>query len=227
MRQALSKRSPALVVSVLALVAAVGGTAVAGDPGAATSAKLSKKKVKKLANKQITKRAPGLSVANAATLDGHPPSDFVSSARLREFDVTLNGGESRELLQAGALTFTGTCTQNATDDGGSANQDFFQIVISTAQNGALFDGFDEKRGRNPGDFLDTGTPASDRVFQEVSTSAIGPGATGVQTFESASDDGAAIAPDGARVFGRGDQLAVAFNQYGGVCRAFGIFNVLG
>jgi hypothetical protein len=215
------------VVASLALIAAVAGTAVAGDPGATVSAKLTKKKVKKLANKQITKRAPGLSVANAATLDGHPPADFLSSARLREFDVTLNGGESREILQVGALTFTGSCAQNATDNGGSANQDFFQIIISTTQNGALFDGFDEKRGRNPADFLDTNTPAAESVFQEVSTSAIGPASTGARTFESASDDGAAIAPDGTRVFGRGDQIAVAFNQYGGVCRAFGVFNVLG
>jgi hypothetical protein len=59
--------SPALVVAILALVAALAGTAVAG-PGASSSA-ITKSKVKKIANKQITKRAPGLSVAHADTAD--------------------------------------------------------------------------------------------------------------------------------------------------------------
>jgi hypothetical protein len=60
--------SPAIVVSALALVAALAGTAVAG-PGANTS--VSKKAIKKIprkeANKQITNRAPTLAVASADT----------------------------------------------------------------------------------------------------------------------------------------------------------------
>jgi hypothetical protein len=48
--------SPALVVAVVALVAALAGTAVAG-PGAETS-KLNRSKVKNIANKQINKQLP-------------------------------------------------------------------------------------------------------------------------------------------------------------------------
>jgi hypothetical protein len=48
--------SPAIVVAVLALVAALAGTAIAGQ-GATTSA-VTKAKVKKVANKQINKRIP-------------------------------------------------------------------------------------------------------------------------------------------------------------------------
>jgi hypothetical protein len=48
--------SPAIIVAVVALVAALAGTAVAG-PGAETS-KITKAKVKKIANKQINKRLP-------------------------------------------------------------------------------------------------------------------------------------------------------------------------
>jgi len=76
--------SPAIVVAVLALVAALAGTALAGTD-ASTSA-ISKKKVKKIATKQINKLAPGLSVANADTagnagaLGGKPPSAFAASA---------------------------------------------------------------------------------------------------------------------------------------------------
>src|SRR5215211_1241586 len=54
-----ARPSPALLISVVALVAAVAGTAVAADPVANTSA-ITKKKVKKIAKKQANK-----AVANA------------------------------------------------------------------------------------------------------------------------------------------------------------------
>jgi hypothetical protein len=56
MRRSTLRQSPVMVVAILALVAAVAGTAVAG-PGASTSA-ITKAKVKKVANKQINKRIP-------------------------------------------------------------------------------------------------------------------------------------------------------------------------
>ena len=58
-----SRPSPAIVIGVLALVSAVAGTAIAG-PGATTS-KLTKSKVAKIADTEINNLAPGLSVANA------------------------------------------------------------------------------------------------------------------------------------------------------------------
>jgi hypothetical protein len=81
-----SRPSPAIVVAVVALVAALAGTAVAG-PDASTSA-INKKKVKKIASKQIKKLAPDLSVAsadqaaNAAALGGQPPSAFQRTGRI-------------------------------------------------------------------------------------------------------------------------------------------------
>lgn len=51
--------SPAIVVAVIALVAALAGTAIAADPLATTSAKKpTKKEVKKIADKRIDKRLP-------------------------------------------------------------------------------------------------------------------------------------------------------------------------
>ncbi len=56
--------SPSLIISILALIVALAGTAVAGGV-------LNKKKVKKIsrnvANKQIDTRAPGLTVSHAGT----------------------------------------------------------------------------------------------------------------------------------------------------------------
>jgi hypothetical protein len=60
--------SPALFVAVIALVAALAGTAVAEQ--ATTSAKpVTKKKVKKISKKEINKAAPTLSVGSAFALD--------------------------------------------------------------------------------------------------------------------------------------------------------------
>ena len=56
----LKRPSPALVISIMALVAAI------VVPAYAALTKGEKKTVKRLANAQITKRAPGLSVASAA-----------------------------------------------------------------------------------------------------------------------------------------------------------------
>jgi hypothetical protein len=70
MRKILRRPSPAMVVAVTALIAALGGSAIAGGI-------LNKKKV----NKIITNRAPGLSVASAKSLAAGTPQ-VVAFARV-------------------------------------------------------------------------------------------------------------------------------------------------
>ena len=65
MRGMHSRPSPAIVIAILALVAGVTGAAVASP----SAKKVTTKKVKKIADKEIDKKAPGLSVAHAATAD--------------------------------------------------------------------------------------------------------------------------------------------------------------
>jgi hypothetical protein len=78
----LPRPSSAILVAVMALVAALGGTALAG-PGASSSA-LSKKTVKKIATKQADARiaalAPGLSVARAQTAGSADTADSAATA---------------------------------------------------------------------------------------------------------------------------------------------------
>jgi hypothetical protein len=62
MKSMIRRQSPALIIAVIALIAAFGGSALAGGP-------INKKKAKKIANNVVTKRAPGLSVAHAKTAD--------------------------------------------------------------------------------------------------------------------------------------------------------------
>lgn len=62
MKKVFRRPSPAMVVAIVALIAALGGTAIAGGA-------LNKKKVKNISNNQITQRAPGLSVSSAKSAD--------------------------------------------------------------------------------------------------------------------------------------------------------------
>jgi hypothetical protein len=74
--------SPATVISIVALIFAVTGTAVAGVATISVLSKKEKKQTRNIAKKEINKAAPGLSVANAANaekLGGQPPSGFLSA----------------------------------------------------------------------------------------------------------------------------------------------------
>jgi hypothetical protein len=90
-RESLS--SPGLLVGVLALVAAVAGTAVAG-PGATTGA-LTKSKVKKIAAQQVNALAPGLSVAHARSADTATNATAADSAA--QADSATNALNADEL----------------------------------------------------------------------------------------------------------------------------------
>lgn len=69
--------SPALVISAIALIVAVGGGSFA--IAAINNSKV-KKIAKKQANKQIKKKAPGLSVSHAATADTATNANHATSA---------------------------------------------------------------------------------------------------------------------------------------------------
>jgi hypothetical protein len=76
--------SPALIVAVVALVAALAGTAIA-DPGASSS-KITKAKVKKVANKQINKRLP---IETSELADNAVTAPKLAAINTREATVTV------------------------------------------------------------------------------------------------------------------------------------------
>ena len=97
----LKRPSPALVISMMALVAAI------VVPAYAALNKKDKKTVKNLANTQITKRAPGLAVAsansagNAGTLDGQDASAFTPDGEVLsaiEAPTNLGSGTSLQTI---------------------------------------------------------------------------------------------------------------------------------
>lgn len=110
--------SPALVVAVVALVAALAGTAVAADTVAKRGGTVTKQKVKriakKVAKKQIKKKFP-IGASDLATIDEHSASETISpsTSTLQKETATANcdsgeqvisGGWSTELEQVGTDT---------------------------------------------------------------------------------------------------------------------------
>jgi hypothetical protein len=109
------RTSPALVVAVMALIAAVAGAAVA-SPSAEKSAKaVTPGKAKNIANSEITKRAPGLSVASAATANN--ATNATNASQLG--GVSASGYQHKVLfavIDAGALAINRTNVPGATLD---------------------------------------------------------------------------------------------------------------
>ena len=89
-----SKPSPAMVVSVIALVFALAGSAVAGVASISVLSKKEKKQTRNIAKDEINKAAPGLSVAssaNASALQGMPAGAFASSQSEPYHEVNTPG----------------------------------------------------------------------------------------------------------------------------------------
>ena len=80
MKGRLGRPSPAMVIAIVALIAALGGTAIAGGV-------LNKKKV----NKIITNRAAGLTVNNANNLAGTPAASYVKATSFAYGEISDTG----------------------------------------------------------------------------------------------------------------------------------------
>ena len=118
-----SRPSPALVVSVAALVAALAGTAVAADPVATTAAKkVTKKQAKKIANKQIQKRLPWgtADIADAAITQQKIASGAVSTGKLADLAVSTaklaDAAVSNQKLRDGSVRSVALGTLTVRED---------------------------------------------------------------------------------------------------------------
>jgi hypothetical protein len=103
MKRILRRPSPAMVVAIVALIAALGGTAIAGGF-------ITKKKAKKIAANQVNKLAPGLSVKHADT------SGSADSAKHADSATAADSAKKADNLLAAKVSSTGTL-QFASEDG--------------------------------------------------------------------------------------------------------------
>jgi hypothetical protein len=172
--------SPAFIISVIALVFAVGG-------GFAVAKKVSDKKSdKKIANKVVTKRAPGLSVAHAKSADtatnatnaanadklgGLTAADFVQGKR---FSTGLNEDQTTVVASSSNFDLVAVC-----DDDSSLSAPFNEGTALYIQEKGQDNGVAQTDDDNSDDF-DIGDVAA---FD----------------FVDAGDYGAAMNPNGAFV----------------------------
>lgn len=218
--------SPSLVLALVAILVAAGVTIAAAASETSTDKKLAAKVIRKLAPKLSVKKAKRAGKATNATsattattadsadaLGGKTPASLVAAGKIVHFSFKLGFGQDRPLASAGSLSLTAQCRQNITDNGGGLNRDVSRIVIATTQDGAVFDGADDKRGGPlPSDFLNTTTPETDRVFTEDAI------ATGTTNYDAENDsDGAGVAPDGSSISLSEDGVAMGENVLGANC----------
>jgi hypothetical protein len=164
------RQSPALVVAIIALIAAFGGSALAGGP-------VNKKKAKKIANNVVTQRAPGLSVAHAATADSATTANSANTAgtankvgplSASRFDYRATSGAIRTTIGTfGNFVLTGACPASQTDLEATTNAPDTNLKSAyTDEGGAQF--ADSNDAANPGDIIDLNTDFSGPFLEEVS-----------------------------------------------------------
>jgi len=150
-RIAIRRPSPALILSLIALFAVLGGSAYAA---------LSKNSV---GSRQIKPNAVKGEDVKESTLGKVPTAKALGKYKATNLDLTLNDGQSEEIATAGPLTLTAQCRIN---DGGF---DIAEVLISTSADDAAFDGDDGDADFDAADpplaiaaiEAPTGTPAYD------------------------------------------------------------------
>jgi hypothetical protein len=209
MPKSVRRPSPALIVAIVALVAALAGSAIA-LPGKnsvkkndiAKNAVVSKAiKNDKVTGADVNESSLG-TVPSAALANDSAAIGGVKIVRVAPF--TLTDGQTRVVLTEGPFTFTAECT---IDDGGT---DTAEILIDTNADNTAYDGDDDD-----GDF-DAADPANEFAADSAATN---------DPFFDEESDGAAIAPDGTEILG--SRLHTGGNVLGqdDVCRFGGYFGI--
>ena len=104
-----SRTSPALIVAVVALVAALAGTAIAG-PGASSSA-ITKSKVKKIANKQAGKQIAALlpiGSAELAVINTRTQTQTIPPNGFNGTRITANCQSAERIISGGVRNSNGS-----------------------------------------------------------------------------------------------------------------------
>src|SRR5262245_55650219 len=98
----MTKKRPSapMVLSIIAVVLALTGTGVASVATISALSKKEKKQTRNIADSEITKKAPGLSVANADKLGGLPASSYSLRTAAVNANGTVNAARSDGVTQA-------------------------------------------------------------------------------------------------------------------------------
>jgi len=236
----MGRPSPALIVSILALVVGLSGTAVAATQingnnikaqtiggGKLKPQTIHGSKLKQFTGGLIKKEtiAPGKiqpnslggNQINESKLGPVPTAERLAGS----FQGKVAFGQSIELAKVGPFTLTGQCLQNGTTDDGTEGRDIARIVIATTEAGAVFTSdIDSKTGSAADQFLTPDTPEADRVVSEVWTE------TGNANYKTAGQF-SAIAANGAGMVTPAGANTAAINLFDTGCTFQGATQVTG
>lgn len=216
MKRILRRRpSPALIVSFIALFAALGGSAYAltitganilnGSVRGADvrNYSLTGKDIKRDSLGRVPIKEERLDAAKLGKVKSAGQADSLAGVTAKRFEAfTLDTGGSRELLRQGPLVLTARCRAEG------ANQ-VAEVVIQTTQNGAAVDGAQNDAQFNVGETVQ---------FAEASAP------LGTGDFEQAGD-GSAIAQDGTEILGQEFYVGTSVVGQGNKCRYGGVVYV--
>lgn len=217
----LGRPSPALIISIVALVAALGGTAVAAghiNGNQLLPQSVGGGKLRQFTGGLVKKQSIGAGKIKKDTLGGFqidekrlgpvPAADgLVDDAR---YSVKLGFGQSQALATVGPLTLTAQCAQNTTDTKGEANRDVARVVVSTTEANSVFRGSAAAKSGNGGSFLEPATAEGERIAIEYSIP------TGGSDYLSGGEV-TAYAPGGAGLLSPAGANAAAINMFGAAC----------
>lgn len=230
MASRIKRPSPALIVAIIALIAALTGTAWAAlgknsvgskqlKKNAVTSAKIKNNAITtaKVKNGAITgakvqagslgtvpnatNAANAVNATNAANLSGQ-----------KNIAVRLNTGQQQVIASIGAVSLLASCEQGG-------GQDKIIVYAATSQPGAILIGDDELGGPggSGGVFLEPTTEPSKREFISNADT------TGEISVSNDIDEGFVLGPDGSMITLNGEGVALGLN-YGSSCLVAGIVN---
>ena len=180
--------SPAIVISIVALVFAVGG----GFAVAKKHHHSDTKSDKKIANKQITKRAPGLSVAHAKTADkatdadklgGIPASQYVTATQTVRFFTTLDEDQTKVVAGNADFDVVAVCDADSSLTAFGNEGTALYIVQKAAEHGVANTSDDDDNDFTVGEFagFDFDDPGD-------AGTAVNPNGTRIDVYGAGVDD---------------------------------------
>jgi hypothetical protein len=241
--------SPALIVAIVALVAALTGTAWAAlgknsvgskqlKKNAVVSAKIKKNAVtaNKIRNNAVTtNKIQDGAVTTSKLKDGAVTGAKVNlgslgkvpSASVADTALNLEGQQSFFIRlnggQSQTIASNGSVSLVATCEANVGGKDAVRILGQTTLSGAVQDGIDNLPGPGgiPAEFLEPNTLAEKREFVALSDT------TGEINVESEIDQGFVLGPDGKMITANSEGIALGLNYGGSVCLTAGVVNLVG
>lgn len=201
--------SPAMVVAIAALVAALAGTAFAATLIDGSSIKKRSIAGNRLKDHTLTGRQIKLAklgtVPNAARLGGAPPSAYVPAGKLLRWNLTMNKGQAAKVIGSlGPLKLTASCKA----DGGNTDA---AVLATTTESGLFITTAPESQPSGPSTTLNTNSTPYPIVEQDTAVAN-----DGNSNALAAFDPGRRVA-----VFSTAQTFGVAINTPGADCRFFG------